>query len=255
MLTKAQIKANRKNARKSTGPKTYKGKEKSSRNATKHGFFACQDVIKSESQLEFDMLSSEMLDELNPIGPMEHILADRIVSLTWRLKRVARMHTETIDFLLEQDVGRSEFLRGLTDNPKEQDPELALGRVTDRDFSYNRTLDRLILCERRIENSLYKTIKELKQLQNASCHSREGGNPRTPQDAQRTTQQAKRETSPEVRMPHYPPDENIQNKPNLYSTSNDLRTTQDAKRTTRKNEPNLPSRQPSTKPHLEHLRI
>ena len=57
MSTKAQVKANRKNAKKSTGPKTTEGKENSSQNATKHGFFACHDVIKTESQLEFDMLS------------------------------------------------------------------------------------------------------------------------------------------------------------------------------------------------------
>ncbi len=40
MSTKAQTKANQKNAQKSTGPKTVEGKAVVSQNAVKHGLFA-----------------------------------------------------------------------------------------------------------------------------------------------------------------------------------------------------------------------
>jgi len=50
-------------------------------------------------------------------------------------------------------------------DPHELDPELALARVVTKDFESVRVLDRLIMYERRIENSLYKTIRELKKIQ------------------------------------------------------------------------------------------
>ena len=48
MATKKQIAANRKNAKKSTGPKTAKGKARSSRNALKHGLLSRQVVLADE---------------------------------------------------------------------------------------------------------------------------------------------------------------------------------------------------------------
>ena len=92
MSSEAQKNAKQKNAKKSTGPKTTEGKETSSQNATKHGFFAQHDVIRHEKQVDYDMLRDEMLEELDPIGPIQYRLADRIVSLSWRLKR-ARTNT------------------------------------------------------------------------------------------------------------------------------------------------------------------
>ena len=42
---------------------------------------------------------------------------------------------------------------------------MALGRVADKDWSYYRVLDRLMLYEQRIENSMLRTMHELKKLQ------------------------------------------------------------------------------------------
>jgi len=87
MSTEAQIIANRHNAQRSTGPRTRKGKSAISQNAVKHGLLARQAVISSENQDEFDLYRNWMLAELAPAGPMESMLAERIVSLSWRLKR------------------------------------------------------------------------------------------------------------------------------------------------------------------------
>ena len=165
MSTKARKKANRKNAKKSTGPKTTEGKEKSSQNAVKHGFFACHDVIRTENQVDYDMFRGEMLEEFNPIGPMQYRLADRIVSLSWRLKRAEQIHNHTIEYLLaEDDSYISNPVLIWAFDPHDLDPDLALGRIVEKDFAYARVLDRIMMYERRIENSLYKTIKELKNL-------------------------------------------------------------------------------------------
>ncbi len=166
MSTKLQKDANRENAKKSTGPKTPGGKAKSAQNATTHGLTAHYEVITTEDQQEYDFFRKEMIDHLNPIDPMQYRLADRIVSLSWRLKRAEIMHDRTIEDLLFKD--RPDLYDDMEDYPVEPDTpceELALGHMAAYDFSKRRAvLDRLIMYERRIENSLYKTIKELKNL-------------------------------------------------------------------------------------------
>ncbi|MFC1637217.1 hypothetical protein ACFL5Z_20555, partial [Planctomycetota bacterium] len=97
MTTQSQIAANRRNAKKSTGPRTAEGRAAVAKNATKHGLFACQNVVISENQADFDAFRDDMLAELAPVGTMESILAERIVSLTWRLKRAERMQNEMVD--------------------------------------------------------------------------------------------------------------------------------------------------------------
>ncbi len=165
MATKEQKDANRKNAKKSTGPKTTEGKAKASKNAIKHGLTACYNVIEIEDREEFDFFRKEMLDDLYPIGPMQYRLAERIVSLSWRLRRAEIMHDKTIDDLLQKD---RDWLYNDMDvyriHPDLPGDELALGHMAQSDFSGNRVLGRLIMYERRIEYSMYKSMKELKNL-------------------------------------------------------------------------------------------
>jgi hypothetical protein len=86
MSTEAQILANRLNAQKSTGPRTSQGKAVASQNSIKHGLSAESDVITSESEADFDLYRRQILDELSPVTPVESVLAERIVTLSWRLK-------------------------------------------------------------------------------------------------------------------------------------------------------------------------
>jgi len=164
MTTEARIHANRRNAQKSTGPQTPQGKAVVSQNALKHGLSARHDVITTESQADFDLHRDALLAELDPQGPMESILADRIVSLSWRLKRADLIQNQTIDALHEESTAKlfPALTRLLT--PENQDPDLILGRIALKDFSNERVLDRLLMYERRIEHSLYKTILELQRL-------------------------------------------------------------------------------------------
>lgn len=174
MPTQAQILANRLNARKSTGPKTPEGMAVACKNALKHGFSARQAVISSEDQAEFDLYRQQFLDELKPQTPMESMLADRIVILSWQLKRATRIQTQTIDALNTPvpssplaEFKKSFFFKGRDgsqEHPSESAPEMALGRLAIKDFSNERVLERLLMYERRIEHSLYKTIVELQRL-------------------------------------------------------------------------------------------
>jgi hypothetical protein len=62
MATEKQIAANRKNAARSTGPRTMSGKKRSSKNALRHGLAASLDGqgATSESDLDLEMLSERM---------------------------------------------------------------------------------------------------------------------------------------------------------------------------------------------------
>jgi len=167
MTTQARITANRLNAQKSTGPKTPKGKAAASKNALKHGLSAAHDVIITESQEDYDRHRDSLLAELAPQTPMESILADRIVSLSWRLKRAATIQNQTIDAMDEETKHPPlpALQKMLNRNAESQDPALTLGRLVLKDFSNEKVLDRLLMYERRLENSLYKTTRELQNLQ------------------------------------------------------------------------------------------
>ena len=91
MMSQAKINANRRNARKSTGPRTPSGKATASMNAVKHGLSARMPVIPSENEAEFQTYTAEWLEELQPASPMESFLAERIISIAWRLRRVGQM--------------------------------------------------------------------------------------------------------------------------------------------------------------------
>ena len=174
MATEAQILANRRNSQKSTGPRTPEGKSIVSQNSVKHGLTARQAIISSESQAGFELYRDRILGELAPIGAMESMLAERIVSLSWRLKRAGRMQNQTIDAMnADRTCGplakltKSMFFKGHDQSqgdPCACDRDLALGRLAIKDFSNARVLERLLMYERRIEHSLYKTILELQRL-------------------------------------------------------------------------------------------
>ncbi len=171
MSSQAQILANRRNALKSTGPRTPQGKTAVSQNAVQHGLLARHDVISSESQADFDLYREQMLSELAPVSPMESMLAERIVTLSWRLKRVCRIQNQVIDAL--NAANTSNPLTKLTQSllfknqnlpPATSASNLALGRLAIKDFANARVLDRLLMYERRMEHSLYKTLLELQRL-------------------------------------------------------------------------------------------
>jgi hypothetical protein len=101
------------------------------------------------------------------------MLAERIVNLSWRLKRAGRFQNQTIDALntpappspltrLKESLLKD--LKNVLPDTSKSDPELALGRLAIKDFSNDRVLERLLMYERRLENSLYRTIVELQRL-------------------------------------------------------------------------------------------
>jgi hypothetical protein len=174
MSTEAQIKANQQNSQKSTGPKTAQGKAAVSQNAVKHGLFGSQAVVNGENQADFDLHRERLLAELSPVGVVESTLAERFVSLSWRLRRAERMQNQAIDVLIARDEPSPltkqvqgllpPHLRNLEPDPRGAGPELVLGRAVIKDCANYQVLVRLSLYERRIESSLFKTLNELRAV-------------------------------------------------------------------------------------------
>jgi len=172
MSTKAQIKANQQNAQKSTGPQTAEGKNVVSQNAVKHGLFT-DSVIKGEDPAEYEAFHDKFLAELYPVGMVETLLAERVISLWWRLRRAERMQNEAIDEMIENQIDNPMSKRfnmikwhakGIAlGDPRYVIDHLQLGRIASTDWSNCRVLDRMMLYERRIESSMLKIMKELKK--------------------------------------------------------------------------------------------
>jgi hypothetical protein len=110
MLSEKQVIANRNNALKSTGPRSFEGKRTVSRNAVRHGLLSSPDltVIKGEDRTEFEDFSVNLLADLKPVGQLETLLAERITSFFWRLKRTGRMEKELLDLLTVPAQSESE---------------------------------------------------------------------------------------------------------------------------------------------------
>ena len=96
-------------------------------------------------------------------------MAERTVGLAWRLRRAERLQTEAFDALYEKMATGSAAGGTPPQCVPEPAPDAAggddrlLGRMLVEDFGNARVLDRLLLYERRIEGSLYRTLRELRE--------------------------------------------------------------------------------------------
>ena len=93
MATKAQIRANRKNAKKSTGPRTNEGKARSAQNPLKHGLLARDAVLPDEDPADFDRQLCDLEDTIEPKNALEFALVRQIADAEWRLRRLTRLET------------------------------------------------------------------------------------------------------------------------------------------------------------------
>ena len=93
-VTQEKVAANRRNAQRSTGPRTPRGKRISSFNAIKSGLFAKQLVIPEfdgqDAQTALDELLSNLRQDCQPVGVMENWLVEDIAGSIWRLRRAGR---------------------------------------------------------------------------------------------------------------------------------------------------------------------
>ena len=196
MATKRQTKANRRNAQKSTGPKTEAGKAASSRNALSHGLTAeFLVLLPDEDGDAFERLRGGVIADLAPAGALQEVLAERAAVLLWRLDRVARMEAELFihgDLALD----RTSLVKGYTDAlfplpfvdqlgekakavrdefdkridllDASMHAEAPCARVLVQRQSSARAFDQIARHEAMLQRALHRTLDEFRRLQGAS---------------------------------------------------------------------------------------
>ena len=90
MATLLQIEANRRNALKSTGPRTPEGKAAVRMNALKHGLRARTVVLPSENAEEFHQLCDDLEAEWQPQSRTEQFYVEQMAVSQWKLNRMER---------------------------------------------------------------------------------------------------------------------------------------------------------------------
>jgi hypothetical protein len=154
-VTEAQLKANRENAKRSTGPRTPEGKKRSSLNAFRHGLTGQIVVHTPEDQKAFTKHCDALREDLDPEGAVETDLAQAIAEDRWRLNR-ARALENTILAL-----GQSEHLPP-NGSYSELDAALAQAQAW---MDHAHHLNLLTTYENRIRRSVEKNTAELRALQ------------------------------------------------------------------------------------------
>ena len=106
MATAAQIEANRRNAQKSTGPKTEKGKARAKLNAVTHGMTARTiiPVLPQEDPKELEDRIQQAITAMKPRNPLELDLVRRAVRLAGELDRAERVGTAHLAHRVRMDA-------------------------------------------------------------------------------------------------------------------------------------------------------
>jgi hypothetical protein len=93
MTSFRQTEANRRNARKSTGPNTPEGKRRSRCNALRHGLTAETVIGALEDAEDYQAFEATIVADYDAQSAVERELVLRLASLLWRLRRATTIET------------------------------------------------------------------------------------------------------------------------------------------------------------------
>src|SRR2546421_11524615 len=102
MTTYKQIEANRRNARRSTGPISAEGKQRSRRNAVRHGLTAETVIGALEDAEDYKAFEAAVIADYDAQSAVERELVLRLASLLWRIRRATTMETGLFDIQARQ---------------------------------------------------------------------------------------------------------------------------------------------------------
>jgi hypothetical protein len=106
MTSVRQIEANRRNALRSTGPRTEDGKRSSRANAFRHGLTAETVVARAEDEGDYQAFEAAVIADYDVRTAVERELVLRLASLLWRLRRATAVETDLLSIQAESSADR-----------------------------------------------------------------------------------------------------------------------------------------------------
>lgn len=184
MASERQIEANRANARRSTGPKSQRGKARAKMNAVTHGLTAKQIIVPGERPEQFDRLREGLNADFAPGSTIECELVDQLAASLLRRRRVpvveaallkrlmgARLD-DYLQFLTDEELELLEKISrrvlGLQEAAKVSDVVDRQGANGDRETGIPGRVDMLTVFARyesSLMNEIVKTVKLIHVLQ------------------------------------------------------------------------------------------
>ena len=111
MTSLKQIEANRRNALKSTGPRTPEGKARSRSNAVRHGLTAETVIAALEDAEDYQAFELAVTASYEAENAVERELVLRLASVLWRLRRATSIETALFESVFaEVDIGERGYL-------------------------------------------------------------------------------------------------------------------------------------------------
>ena len=168
MVSQRKRLANRINARKSTGPRTARGKGIVSRNAVTHGLTArAGPVLAGESELDYEAFADAMRRDLRPVGVLQRELVEHMTQICWKLRRIPSIEAVLLDYQMHC-IERG-FARGKEEGEIDADatpPQANAAVLLAGQFSLEgeRSCERLELYRVRLERGLHAAQRHLRKL-------------------------------------------------------------------------------------------
>jgi hypothetical protein len=146
----AKIESNRQNAQNSTGPTSPEGLDRSSKNATRHGFTGQSLVLSSEEKEAYETHCISYFEHFSPATHEETDLTQQYADLRWTLHQISVQQSNLLALI---NAITTKFT-------KEGDLEAAL-EATARPY---RTLNTLGIYEQRRRRAAEATLQQLTAL-------------------------------------------------------------------------------------------
>jgi hypothetical protein len=155
--SEAQVRANRQNSKKSTGPKTEAGKDASRANAYKHGMTATKVLPELEAAAVKSRYAA-FCEELQPSGKVGMAMARLAAIMSVRAERCFEHENATLTERVRQAIAEIEYPDGLSEAQAAQLRD-EVGKRALFDASPEATLARKY--EAAAHRGFFKAIKEL----------------------------------------------------------------------------------------------
>jgi len=164
MVSAKQLTANRRNAKKSSGPRTTPGRGIAKLNALKHGLCAEQVVIPGEEPKDFEALRQRLAREVCPEDLIEEQLVDWIAMSMWRMKRGAAFEAALFTYLRDQkgDNKASAELENIDSRQERADSQSILSELSDAELE---VLEKICEIRDKLESARAVPVKAFETVE------------------------------------------------------------------------------------------